>query len=69
MIIPSAIAVKDHIGKIPPGKISDLDFYIGDEALSPAAANYSVKVKLIQNHHILFLFSIQSGMVLLKIGI
>jgi hypothetical protein len=43
MIIPSAIAVKDHIGKFA-GKISDLDFYIGDEALSPSAANYSVKV-------------------------
>jgi hypothetical protein len=44
MIIPSAIAVKDHIGKLPPGKISDLDFYIGDEAMSPQAANYSIKV-------------------------
>jgi len=26
------------------GKIDDLDFFIGDEALSPAAANYFVKV-------------------------
>lgn len=43
MIMPSAIAVKDHVGKIQ-GKISDLDFYIGDEALAPTAANYSVKV-------------------------
>ena len=25
------------------GKIADLDFFIGDEALSPAAANYFVK--------------------------
>lgn len=25
-------------------RIDDLDFFIGDEALSPAAANYSVKV-------------------------
>jgi len=42
MIMPSAIAVKDNIGHVQ-GKISDLDFYIGDEALSPSAANYSVK--------------------------
>ncbi|KAI6241176.1 Actin-related protein 3 [Aphelenchoides fujianensis] len=42
MIMPSAIAVKDHIGKFQ-GKIGDLDFFIGDEAMSPAAANYSVK--------------------------
>lgn len=42
MIIPSAIAVKDR-GNVG-SKIGDLDFYIGDEALSPSAANYQVKV-------------------------
>ncbi|TKR62443.1 hypothetical protein L596_026401 [Steinernema carpocapsae] len=51
-IIPSAIAVKEKQGSNAaslrwnaPGsaKIDDLDFFIGDEALSPAAANYSVK--------------------------
>lgn len=26
------------------GKIDDLDFFIGDEAFAPTAANYSVKV-------------------------
>lgn len=44
-IFPSAIAVKDaNILKSAGGKIPDLDFFIGDEALSPAAANYFVKV-------------------------
>ncbi|PAV90181.1 hypothetical protein WR25_17233 [Diploscapter pachys] len=52
-IIPSAIAVKDRIASSQAaalrwntaggGRIDDLDFFIGDEALSPAAANYSVK--------------------------
>ncbi|PAV83626.1 hypothetical protein WR25_21657 [Diploscapter pachys] len=52
-IIPSAIAVKDRIASSQSaalrwntaggGRIDDLDFFIGDEALSPAAANYSVK--------------------------
>ncbi|KAK0427952.1 hypothetical protein QR680_010505 [Steinernema hermaphroditum] len=51
-IIPTAIAVKDKIGSNAAslrwnasggGKIDDLDFFIGDEALSPAASNYSVK--------------------------
>lgn len=46
MIMPSAIAVRDHVGRVQ-GKISDLDFYIGDEALSPSAANYSVKVGIV----------------------
>ncbi|VDD94406.1 unnamed protein product [Enterobius vermicularis] len=44
-IIPSAIAVKEKVGgqRATSGRIDDLDFFIGDEALSPAAANYSVK--------------------------
>ncbi|ETN70799.1 Actin [Necator americanus] len=52
-IIPSAIAVKDKIASSNAaalrwntstgGRIDDLDFFIGDEALSPAAANYSAK--------------------------
>lgn len=50
-IIPTAIAIKEdsNIKNIFGGStarsvgISDLDFYIGDEALSPAAANYMVK--------------------------
>ena len=33
-----------NISKGASGKILDLDFYIGDEALSPTAANYFVKV-------------------------
>lgn len=51
----SAIAVKDRIASSQAaalrwntaggGRIDDLDFFIGDEALSPAAANYSVKVR------------------------
>uniref|UniRef100_A0A914USZ2 Actin n=1 Tax=Plectus sambesii TaxID=2011161 RepID=A0A914USZ2_9BILA len=47
-ILPSAIAIKESatVGsrsqKIGSG-VEDLDFFIGDEALSPAAANYSVK--------------------------
>lgn len=54
-IMPTAIAVKEGGGSITSktfggaaGKsagIVDLDFYIGDEALSPAAANYMVKVR------------------------
>ena len=45
-IIPSAIATRDgKIGTTGAGKIPDLDFFIGDEALSPSAANYFVKVK------------------------
>jgi len=48
-ILPSAIAIRDGnpaitSSKIGGGKIPDLDFFIGDEALSPAAANYFVKV-------------------------
>ncbi|EYC39741.1 hypothetical protein Aduo_002422 [Ancylostoma duodenale] len=52
-IIPSAIAVKDKIASSNAaalrwntstgGRIDDLDFFIGDEALSPSAANYSAK--------------------------
>ncbi|MFH4978108.1 hypothetical protein AB6A40_004817 [Gnathostoma spinigerum] len=52
-IIPTAIAVKEKvpssqatITRRPLGTssvIDDLDFFIGDEALSPSAANYSVK--------------------------
>eukprot|EP00080_Pristionchus_pacificus_P014832 PDM74852.1 hypothetical protein PRIPAC_43342 [Pristionchus pacificus] len=51
-IIPSAIAVKDkgassHSSALRSGstvgKIDDLDFFIGDEAFAPTAANYSVK--------------------------
>lgn len=44
-IFPSAIATKDVVpgSKSVAGKIADLDFFIGDEALSPAAANYFVK--------------------------
>ncbi|CAI4223144.1 unnamed protein product [Auanema sp. JU1783] len=51
-IIPSAIAVRDKVSSSNSaalrwnnsgGRIDDLDFYIGDEALSPAATNYSVK--------------------------
>ncbi|VDO33357.1 unnamed protein product [Haemonchus placei] len=52
-IIPSAIAVKDKVASSNAaalrwntssgGRIDDLDFFIGDEALSPAAANYSAK--------------------------
>ncbi|CAJ0955038.1 unnamed protein product, partial [Mesorhabditis belari] len=44
-IMPSAIAVREHGGRFAPekGRIDDLDFFIGDEALSPAASNYSVK--------------------------
>ncbi|CAD5206415.1 unnamed protein product [Bursaphelenchus okinawaensis] len=42
MIMPSTIAVKDPRHQFG-SKIGDLDFYIGDEALSPNAANYSVK--------------------------
>uniref|UniRef100_A0A915B150 Actin-related protein 3 n=2 Tax=Parascaris univalens TaxID=6257 RepID=A0A915B150_PARUN len=51
-IIPSVIAVKEKVGAqssalrwntVGSSRIDDLDFFIGDEALSPAAANYSVK--------------------------
>ena len=44
-ILPSTIATKDVMlsGKSVGGKIDDLDFFIGDEALSPAAANHFVK--------------------------
>ncbi|GMR53093.1 hypothetical protein PMAYCL1PPCAC_23288, partial [Pristionchus mayeri] len=51
-IIPSAIAVKEKgasshssalRGGSTVGKIDDLDFFIGDEAFAPTAANYSVK--------------------------
>ncbi|CAI5439372.1 unnamed protein product [Caenorhabditis angaria] len=53
-IIPSAIAVKDKVtsansqalrwnNRGTGAGIDDLDFFIGDEALSPAAANYTVK--------------------------
>ncbi|GMT28140.1 hypothetical protein PFISCL1PPCAC_19437, partial [Pristionchus fissidentatus] len=51
-IIPSAIAVKDKVTSSHSsslrsgstiGKIDDLDFFIGDEAFAPSAANYSVK--------------------------
>jgi len=47
-ILPSAIAIRDGnpaitSSRIGGGKIPDLDFFIGDEALSPAAANYFVK--------------------------
>ncbi|VDN58126.1 unnamed protein product [Dracunculus medinensis] len=51
-IIPSAIAIKEKIGSQSSalrwntpgsGRIDDLDFFIGDEAFSPNAANYSVK--------------------------
>jgi actin-related protein 3 len=47
-IIPSAIATRDGKigGNVGGGKIPDLDFFIGDEALSPSAANYLVKVIL-----------------------
>lgn len=43
----AAIAVKEKVGgqRATSGRIDDLDFFIGDEALSPAAANYSVKVR------------------------
>ncbi|KIH66129.1 Actin [Ancylostoma duodenale] len=54
-IIPSAIAVKDKIASSNAaalrwntstgGRIDDLDFFIGDEALSPSAANYSAKTE------------------------
>ncbi|KAE9552431.1 hypothetical protein FO519_004372 [Halicephalobus sp. NKZ332] len=46
-IIPTAIAVREgesaasNVAK--QGKIPDMDFYIGDDAFSPAAATYSVK--------------------------
>lgn len=52
----SAIAVKDkgassHSSALRSGstvgKIDDLDFFIGDEAFAPTAANYSVKVRTI----------------------
>ncbi|CAD6184597.1 unnamed protein product [Caenorhabditis auriculariae] len=52
-IIPSAIAVKDKVASSNAAalrwntgggaRIDDLDFFIGDDALSPSAANYSVK--------------------------
>ncbi|KAM3722348.1 Actin-related protein [Dirofilaria immitis] len=51
-IIPSAIAVREKMGSQSSAlrwnantssRIEDLDFYIGDEALSPSAANYAVK--------------------------
>uniref|UniRef100_A0A1I8C3E2 Actin-related protein 3 n=1 Tax=Meloidogyne hapla TaxID=6305 RepID=A0A1I8C3E2_MELHA len=46
-IIPSTIAIRDAVTAKSSGgglgKIDDLDFFIGDEALSPAAANYFVK--------------------------
>uniref|UniRef100_A0A0K0DKH8 Actin-related protein 3 n=1 Tax=Angiostrongylus cantonensis TaxID=6313 RepID=A0A0K0DKH8_ANGCA len=52
-IIPSAIAVRDKMSSSNAaalrwntstgGRIDDLDFFIGDEALSPGAANYSAK--------------------------
>jgi actin-related protein 3 len=48
-IMPSTIAVKEGSQSISTGKhgasgkIMDLDFFIGDEALSPMAANYFVK--------------------------
>ncbi|EGT41882.1 hypothetical protein CAEBREN_01871 [Caenorhabditis brenneri] len=53
-IIPSAIAVKDKVAssnsqalrwnsRVGGAGIDDLDFFIGDEALSPAASNYTVK--------------------------
>ncbi|VDN39470.1 unnamed protein product [Gongylonema pulchrum] len=46
------IAVREKVGSQPSAlrwnastgsRIEDLDFYIGDEALSPSAANYAVK--------------------------
>jgi hypothetical protein len=43
-IIPSAIATRDTRAGGVAAKIPDLDFFIGDEALSPSAANYFVKV-------------------------
>lgn len=42
-IIPSAIATRDTRAGGVAAKIPDLDFFIGDEALSPSAANYFVK--------------------------
>ncbi|EFO17970.1 actin-like protein 3 [Loa loa] len=51
-IIPSAIAIREKVGSQSSAlrwnantssRIEDLDFYIGDEALSPSAANYAVK--------------------------
>ncbi|VDM83967.1 unnamed protein product, partial [Strongylus vulgaris] len=60
-IIPSAIAVKDKIASSNAaalrwntstgGRIDDLDFFIGDEALSPSAANYSAKVNVYPIRH------------------
>lgn len=47
-ILPSAIAVKErtqnNLNKNLANDLVDLDFFIGDEALSPSAVNYSVKV-------------------------
>lgn len=51
----TAIAIRERLGPKPTvsrwngnqsSKIDDLDFYIGDEALSAGVANYSVKVSL-----------------------
>ncbi|CAJ0576165.1 unnamed protein product, partial [Mesorhabditis spiculigera] len=44
-IIPTALAVREQAGRqgLEKGRIDDLDFFIGDEALSPAAATYSLK--------------------------
>ena len=46
-IIPSCIAVKEsaNVGQKIGKGVDDLDFYIGDEALS--ATNYAVKVCLL----------------------
>lgn len=56
-IIPSAIAIKDaNIAKSAVGKIPDLDFFTGDEALS--AANYFVKVSFLLTIYKIFLFLI-----------
>lgn len=53
-----AIAIKEKIGSQSSalrwntpgsGRIDDLDFFIGDEAFSPNAANYSVKVIFFSN--------------------
>lgn len=50
-ILPSAIAVKDGaqsiLTKNAASGLIDLDFFIGDEALSPSAVNYFVKVNFL----------------------
>lgn len=49
-ILPSAIAVKEggqNILNKNASSLIDLDFFIGDEALSPSAVNYFVKVSFI----------------------